>query len=139
MNKTKKYQITLTEEQLMLMARCVEDCSRFAAGQTELGNTLLFIDKYPHFELRKSLQDLQSLVTPSLGRGASYGWNGSSCPNEEQRKFIAQSYYLYREIYHQHNLAEGIDNVYTSETLRCADSGEPIQVKVIDDGTNKER
>lgn len=139
MNKTKKYQITLTEEQLMLMARCVEDCSRFAAGQTELGNTLLFIDKYPHFELRKSLQDLQSLVTPSLGRGASYGWNGSSCPNEEQRKFIAQSYYLYREIYHQHNLAKGIDNVYTSETLRCADSGEPIQVKVIDDGTNEKR
>lgn len=139
MNKTKKYQITLTEEQLMLMARCVEDCSRFAAGQTELGNTLLFTDKYPHFELRRSLQDLQPLVTPGLGRGASYGWNGSNCPNEEQRKFIAQSYYLYREIYHQHNLAEGIDNVYTSETLRCADSGEPIQIKVIDDGTNKER
>ncbi len=139
MNKTKKYQITLTEEQLMLMAHCVEDCSRFAAGQTELYNILLFIDKYPHFELRRSLQNLQPLVTIGLGRGASYGWNGSSCPNEEQRKFIAQSYYLYREIYHQHNLAEGIDNVYTSETLRCADSGEPIQVKVIDDGTNKER
>lgn len=139
MNKTKKYQITLTEEQLMLMARCVEDCSRFAAGQTELSNTLIFIDKYPHFELRRGLQDLQPLVTPGLGRGASYGWNGSHCPCEEQRKFIAQSYYLYREIYHQHNLAEGIDNVYTSETLRCADSGETIQVKAIYDGTNKKR
>lgn len=139
MNKTKKYQITLTEEQLILMARCVEDCSRFAAGQTELYNTLLFIGKYPHFKMRRSLQDLQSLVTPGLGRGASYGWNGGSCPNEEQRKFIAQSYYLYREIYHQHNLAKGINNVYTSETLRCADSGEPIQIKVIDDGANKER
>ena len=99
----------------------------------------MFIDKPPYFELCKKLYDLKPLVTPGLGRGASYGWNGSSCPNEEQRKFIAQSYYLYREIYHQHNLAEGIDNVYTSETLRCADSGEPIQVKVIDDGTNKER
>ena len=139
MNKTKKYQITLTEEQLMLMARCVEDCSRFAAGQTELSNTLLFIDKHPYFELCKKFYDLQPLVTPGLGRGASYGWNGSNCPNEVQRKFIAQSYYLYREIYHQHNLAEGIDNVYTSETLRCADSGEPIQIKVIDDGTNEKR
>lgn len=139
MNKTKKYQITLTEEQLMLMARCVEDCSRFAAGQTELGNTLLFIDKHPYFELCKKLYDLKSLVTPGLGCGASYDWSGSGCPNEEQRKFIAQSYYLYREIYHQHNLTEGIINVYTSETLRCADSGEPIQVKVIDDGANKER
>ena len=84
MDKTKKYQITLTEEQLMLMARCVEDCSRFAAGQTELGNTCLFIDKYHHFELCRNLQDLQPLVTPRLGRGASYGWNGSGCPNEEQ-------------------------------------------------------
>lgn len=139
MERTKKYQITLTEEQLMLMARCVEDCSRFAAGQTGLVNTLLFIDRYPRFELRRNLKDLQSLVTPDLGRGASYGWNGSNCPNEVQRKFIAQSYYLYREIYHQHNLTEGIINVYTSETLRCADSGETIQIKVIDDGTNKER
>lgn len=139
MNKTKTYQITLTKEQLMLMAHCVEDCSRFAAGQTELYNTLLFINKHLYFELCKKLYDLQPLVTPSLGRGASYGWNGSSCPNEEQRKFIAQSYYLYREIFHQHNLAEGIDNVYTSETLRCADSGEPIQVKVIDYGTNEKR
>ena len=139
MNKTKKYQITLTEEQLMLMARCVEDCSRFAAGQTGLVNTLLFIDRYPRFELRRNLQDLQPLVTPGLSRGVSYGWNGGSCPNEEQRKFIAQTYYLYREIFRQHNLAEGIDNVYTSETLRCKDSGEPIQIKVIDDGTNKER
>lgn len=139
MERTKKYQITLTEEQLMLMARCVEDCSRFAAGQTGLVNTLLFIGRYPLFELRRNLQDLQPLVTPGLGRGASYGWNGSRCPCEEQRKFIAQSYYLYREMFHQHNLAEGINNVYTSETLRCKDSGETIKIKVIDDGTNKER
>lgn len=32
MNKTKKYQITLTEDQLILIAQCVEDCHRFAAG-----------------------------------------------------------------------------------------------------------
>lgn len=138
MDKTKKYQITLTEEQLMLMAHCVEDCSRFAAGQTELYNVLRSIDMYD-LSLRKKLQDLQPLITPGLGRGASYDWSGSGCPNEEQRKFIARSYHLYREIYHQHNLAEGIDNVYTSETLRCKDSGEPIQVKVIDDGTNEKR
>lgn len=138
MDKTKKYQITLTEEQLMLMAHCVEDCSRFAAGQTELYNVLRSIDMYD-LSLRKKLQDLQPLITPGLGRGASYDWSGSGCPNEKQRKFIARSYHLYREIYHQHNLAEGIDNVYTSETLRCKDSGESIQVKVIDYGTNEKR
>lgn len=138
MNKTKKYQITLTEDQLMLIAQCVEDCHRFAAGQTELYNVLRSIDM-EDYSLRKKLQNLHFLVTPGLGRGASYGWNGSSCPNEEQRKFIARSYYLYREIYHQHNLTEGIYNVYTSETLRCKDSGESIQVKVIDDGINEKR
>lgn len=138
MNKTKKYQITLTEDQLMLIAQCVEDCHRFAAGQPELYNVLRSIDM-EDFSLRKKLQNLHFLVTPGLGRGASYDWSGIGCPNEEQRKFIARSYYLYREIYHQRNLTEGIINVYTSETLRCADSGEPIQIKVIDDGTNKER
>ena len=35
----KKYRITLTEEQLRLIADCVEDCHRFACGQTELWNT----------------------------------------------------------------------------------------------------
>lgn len=134
MYKMKKYQITLTEDQLMLMAQCVEDCHRFAAGQTELYNVLRSIDMYD-FTLRKRLQDLHSLVTPGLGRGASYGWNGSSCPNEEQRKFIAQSYYLYREIYHQYN--EEMDNVYSSKTLRCADSGEPIKIKVINKETEE--
>lgn len=34
-----KYRITLTEKQLRLVSRCVEDCHRFAAGQTELWNT----------------------------------------------------------------------------------------------------
>ena len=38
--KEKKYRITLTEHQLMLIANCVEDCHRFASGQTELANTL---------------------------------------------------------------------------------------------------
>ena len=37
----KKYRITLTEEQLRLIADCVEDCHRFACGQTELWNTTL--------------------------------------------------------------------------------------------------
>nr|DAG53936.1 MAG TPA: hypothetical protein [Caudoviricetes sp.] len=136
MNKTKKYLITLTEDQLMLIAQCVEDCHRFAAGQTELYNVLRSIDM-EDYSLRKKLQKLQSLVTPGLGCGASYDWIGSGCPNEAQRKFIAQSYYLYREIYHQRNLIEGIDNVYTSETLRCADSGEPIKIKVINKETEE--
>lgn len=34
-----KYQMTLTRQQIMLIAaNCVEDCHRFACGQTELWN-----------------------------------------------------------------------------------------------------
>lgn len=35
----KKYRITLTKEQIILVANCVEDCHRFACGETELRNT----------------------------------------------------------------------------------------------------
>ena len=36
MAQEKKYIIELSETQLRLIADCVEDCHRFAAGQTEL-------------------------------------------------------------------------------------------------------
>lgn len=52
-------------------------------------------------------------------------------------KDIAETYYLYREIYHQLTLeaAKGSDmswNVYLGETLTCSESGEPIKVERID-------
>ena len=89
-----------------------------------------------HLELKEELEKLQPLVTPRLGRGASYGWNGGNCPNEDQRKFLAETYYLYREIYHQlildmSNNKNMYCNVYLDETLTCNESGEPIKVERI--------
>ena len=80
---------------------------------------------------------LQAFVTPELGRGASYGWDGGSCHDDNQRKFIAETYYLYREIYHKLTLeaAKYKDmgwNVYLGETLTCAESGEPIKVERVE-------
>ena len=37
---SKKYTIELSEEQMRLVAQCLEDVSRFAAGQWELQNTI---------------------------------------------------------------------------------------------------
>ena len=133
--KEKKWRIELTEHQLRLIANCVEDCHRFIAGQTELSNSITCLKHY--FKLREELDKLQPLVTPLLGRGASYGWNGGSCPNNNQRKFIAETYYLYREIYHQLTLEAAKDkdmgwNVYLGETLTCNESGEPIKVERIE-------
>ena len=133
--KEKKWRIELTEHQLRLMAQCIEDCHRFIAGQMELSNSTADLEHY--CELSEELGKLQPLVTPLLGRGASYGWNGGSCPNENQRKFLAETYYLYCEIYHQLTLeaAKHKDmnrNVYLGETLTCDESGEPIKVERIE-------
>ena len=131
----KKWRIELTEHQLMLMAKCIEDCSRFIGGQMELSNSTTCLKHGRH--LGEELDRLQPFVTPELGCGASYGWNGGYCPDENQRKFIAETYYLYREIYHQVTLDKAKDkdmdwNVYLGETLTCKDSGEPIKVERIE-------
>lgn len=122
----RKYTITLTEEQLLIISRCIEDIHRFLAGGTELYHTVASLDNWR--ELHYKLNELQPLVTPELDRRSNYGWDGCHCPNEHQRKLIAQTYYLYREMLHQYNLANDIHNVYSSPTLRCADSGEPIKI-----------
>ena len=51
----KKYRITLTEEQLRLIADCAEDCHRFACGQTELWNTTLQLGFMDAMEEKKWL------------------------------------------------------------------------------------
>ena len=132
--KQKKWRIELTEHQLMLMAQCIEDCHRFIGGQMELSNSTACLEHYS--ELSEELGKLQPLVTPLLSRNASYGWNGGSCPDDYQRKFIAETYYLYREIYHQLSLeaAKHRDigwNVYLGKTLTCDESGEPIKVEIV--------
>ena len=134
-NKQIKWRIELTEHQLRLISNCVEDCHRFIGGQMELSNSTVCLERY--FEIREELEKLKPLVTPHLCRGASYGWGGGGCPNEDQRKFIAETYYLYREIRHQIALDEAkykyMDwNVYLDETLTCDQSGEPIKVERVE-------
>ena len=130
-----KWRIELTEHQLMLMAKCVEDCHRFIGGQMELSNSTACLEHCR--TLREKLAGIQPFVTPQLKRGASYGWDGRNCPNENQRKFLAETYYLYREIYHQLTLEDAKHkdigwNVYLDDTLTCSESEEPIKVERID-------
>lgn len=127
--KEKKCRITVSESQLRMIADCVEDCSRFMSGQTELYNCTSMLD-HMH-DLHDELKKVHHYVTPLLPRGASYGWRGGSCPNEWQRKFIAASYYLYREIRHFDAVNRNVDTVYRSETLRREDSGMPIVIEEV--------
>jgi hypothetical protein len=136
MPKKTKWRLTLTEPQLRLISQCVEDCSRFASGQTEMGNTIGYL--HNSSSIRDVLRTVKPIVTPGLEPNASYGWNGGSCPRKLQRGFIAKTYYLYREILHcltvERNKEEDMSwNVHLGETLRCADSGEPIKLEVVNE------
>lgn len=122
----RKYTITLNEHQFMLIIKCLEDISRFLSGQTELYFTSELTDNSR--ELRQKLKELKPLVTPGLEPNESYDWAGNSCCNLNQQKAIAETYYLYREMLHQYVTARKMQNVYSSPTLRCKDSGEPIKI-----------
>ena len=126
----KKFQITVNEHQLYLIAACIEDCARFLCGQTELWNTTSQLSKN-YLELREKLEELQPLVTPDLPKGSFYRWDGGSCPDEWQKKMIAETYYLYRTMLYALHKDDEDYNVYTSPALRCEDSGEVIEIKEI--------
>lgn len=133
-NDEQKYTLTVTEGQLRLIADCVEDMSRFMAGQMELWNATSRLDNF--VELKERLNDLHSLVTPDLPRNASYGWNGGGCPNKNQEEFIAKTYAIYREIRHRlRALTKDPDDenycVYDSPTLTCELGGELPKIEKV--------
>ena len=126
----KKYRITLTEEQLMLIANCVEDCHRFICGQTDLHNTISRIESSDKRNLlRRRLWILPRLIDSELPPNATYDWAGNGCKDEHQRKFIAQTYAIYREILHK-----VVNNgVYAYPTLTCEEGGELPIIEQIED------
>lgn len=129
-----RYQITMTESQMRMIACAVEDWTRFLSGQCEMWNATSMLDNYQ--DLREAMEPLQKLVAPELYSEhgsiyASYGWNGGNCPNENQRKTIAKSYGIYREILHHLAIENNWDNVYSGSTLTCKDSVPLIKIKKI--------
>ena len=124
----KKYQVILTEEQLMLIEQCVEDCHRFACGQTELWNTTSRFNIKNQAELRNQLQKLQPLVTPELEYRASYDWAGNGCKDKHQKRFIVKTYAIYREILHK--IIN--DGIYKCSTLTCDESGQVPIIEAIE-------
>lgn len=129
MKKQRKYTLTVTEDQLLLIAQCVEDCHRFAAGQMEMQNTTCMTRDMHEFQ--KKLRELQHYMTPELREGSSYKWSGIGCPDEYQRKFIARTYCIYREILHRlHTINRKPSDdwdVYNNPTLTCEEGG-PLPV-----------
>ena len=127
----KKYIVTLNEHQLDLISQCVEDLHRFYGGQMELWNTAPMLGHENFMKLRDKLNELKPLVTPQLRINESYDWAGNNCHNKPQRKFLAETYYIYREIRHKLTDPNDTWNVYNSPTLRCEESGEPIKIEEV--------
>lgn len=115
MSKEKLYNLVVNEEQLMLISRCVEDCSRFAAGQYEMFNTTSYASVDTEYQFDQSKMEeiakecrKQGLI-PALecGRELSY----------KATPFIGNTYQIYREILHFFALQNNWDNVYSGSTL----------------------
>lgn len=128
-----KYTITCNEEQLWLIAHALEDWHRFLSGECELRYATGLIEP---MDGRRKCRDVlnkqvRPLVVSELGPNASYPWNGGGCPNEEQRKAIAMSYGIYRQIRHFFTNRRKDNNwsVYNSPTPTCNDQGPLIEIE----------
>jgi hypothetical protein len=117
MEQNKKYKIELSEEQMFLIAHCLEDVSRFASGQWELRHTIeemlrgLPFDE--QMEKRDKVEELlkqtKKILLPYLLDNQSKNYNGS--------EFIGNTYQIYRTIFHQLAIANNWNNVYSSPAL----------------------
>lgn len=135
-SKSRKWRITLTEEQLYVLINAVEDWHRFICGQCSMDYATSFIDSPKGMSLARELLDKQvkPAIFPELQINESYSWCGGQ-PNPYISRAAAISYMLYRECRHKLTLASNQKdwNVYKSETLTCDEQGPMIKVELIDE------
>lgn len=126
------YQITVNREQLILIAKCIEDIGRFAAGQPELYNTITELTAYDTDrsrldEINEHLFSVKKLLYPELHPNASYGYNGGEGQTDRAKNLVGNAYQIYREMLRV--LAEetkdktGHESVYCSDTLPSGNLG----------------
>lgn len=126
----KKYTIELSEDQILLIAHCLEDISRFAAGQCEMDHTIdnmlmgLSFDEMMERRnaVRKILNKSKDILIPELSDGVHKGYDGS--------EFIGNTYQIYRTILHQLANDNNWNNVYSSPALPSGNLG-TIKIDVV--------
>jgi len=131
----KKYTITLTEEQMRLIAEGMEDYHRFLSGECRMYNAVVYAEsKMAIGNLQDEFERIaHKVMTPDLPQGSSYKWDGGSCPNDHQHKAIAMSYMIYREIQHHFAMQrpKEIWNCLQSPTLTCEEQGPLIKIELL--------
>lgn len=119
----RKYKIELSEEQMRLIANCLEDISRFSSGQCELRYTIKEMLKELPFEeqiKRRNnaeilLKEVKRILLPELYENESKSYNNN--------EFIGNTYQIYRSILHQFAKDDDWNNVYSSSTLPSGSLG----------------
>lgn len=119
----KRYRIELSEDQMRLIADCLEDISRFASGQCEMEHTveqILSGFTFDEFIKRRDQAELlfkraKKVLLPFLNDNESYSYNGTT--------FIGNTYQIYRTILHQLAKDNDWNNVYSSPSLSSGNMG----------------
>lgn len=140
MDNKQLYKITLTREQLMLISQCVEDISRFAAGDMDLQNTTSTLindmDRTETLGIRSFIVNnsraIRRRLFPDLEDYEHIGYDGGSKDMINRKRLIGNTYQIYRSILHQLAIDENWNNVYSDITLPSGDMG-TIKVERIDD------
>lgn len=120
---SKRYTIELSEEQMRLIADCMEDVSRFASGQWQLRTTLNEMLKGLPFEewlerrdqAEELLRQAKRVLLPDFVDNQSYGYNST--------EFIGNCYQIYRTILYQLAMDNNWDNVYSYPALASGTMG----------------
>jgi hypothetical protein len=120
---SKRYTIELSEEQMRLIADCMDDVSRFASGQWQLRTTLSeMLQGLPFeewIERRNEAEDLlrqaKRVLLPDFADNQSFGYNST--------EFIGNCYQITRTILYQLAKDNDWDNVYSSPALASGTLG----------------
>lgn len=119
----KKYKIELSEEQMRLIANCLEDVSRFASGQWAMRYTIeemvrgLPIDEQIKRRdlAEEHLKQAKRVLLPDLPDNGSKGYNGTD--------FVGNTYQIYRTILYHLAIDNDWNNVYSSPALPSGNLG----------------
>ena len=120
---SKRYTIELSEEQMRLIADCMDDVSRFAAGQWQLRSTIEeMLRGLPFHEQMKRRNEAEELLRqakrvllPDFADNQSFGYNST--------EFIGNCYQISRTILYQLAKDNGWDNVYSYPALASGTLG----------------
>lgn len=119
----KKYKIELSEDQMRLIADCLEDISRFASGQWEMTHIIetMVVGLPVNEQLKRRdkaeelLKQVKQVLLPDMPDNGSKGYNGT--------EFIGNAYQIYRTIRHKLAIDNNWNNIYSSPALPSGNMG----------------